>query len=394
MGNQMMRWTTSAVAAAAVLIGANSAALAQVPEITGEPIIDTPELLEWPKDNGPRVPDLTEPTSNRLWDFHGSIDDCDMVLSTAGNYHMALRDLWFNIYLPNFEADQRQALRNWYYTTSPPISAQQTVNSTLTIANLTANCLPQIAVGPGGLMNTLESLNFPPDVFADERPVTIGSRIPIIQNQGNVILVRKGNPLRIRSVWDLDRVRLVTSNPYTEPGSFGNYSGTIFNIAAEQRGTEAATRLFNRIFNENNDRYQRRDDDDRRWRHDDDDDDDRWGGWHHRRGAWLAGARIHHREVPWSVAIGEADAGLMFYHLALFAMESFPDQFDIVPLGGTVRNPDPVEGNRIGRLFAIRINGDWNATQYAAQEALIDEFLSPEFTVILRQYGLVRPDNF
>ncbi len=40
-------------------------------------------------------------------------------------------------------------------------------------------------------------------------------------------------------------------------------------------------------------------------------------------------------------------------------------------------NPDLVEGNRIGRLFAIPINGDWNATQYAAQEALIGEFLLP-----------------
>lgn len=381
MGNQEMRKTISVSAVAAVLLGANAAAIAQVPPITGEPIIDTPQLLEWPKDNPPRNPDLTEPTSNRLWDFHGSIDDCDMVLSTAGNYHMALRDLWFDVYLPSFEAAQGQALRNWYYTTSPPISAPQAVNSTLTIANLTANCLPQIAVGPGGLMNTLESLT-----FTDGRPVTIGPRIRIIQNQGNVILVKRGNPENIQSVWDLDRVRLVLSNPDTEPGSFGNYSGSIFNIAAAQRGTEAATRLFNRIFNENNQHIRRNDDDDDDFDDDDDDDD--------RRGAWLAGARIHHREVPWSVAFGEADAGIMFFHLARFAVDSFPDQFEIVPLGGTAENPDPLPGNRIGRLFAIRINGDWNPTQFAAQEELIDSFLSPEFTAILLQFGLVRPDGF
>ena len=387
MGNVQMRWTTSVTAVAAVLLGAN-AAVAQVPEITGEPIIDTPDLLEWPKDNPPGIPDLTEPTSNRLWDFHASFDDCEMVLSTAGNYHMALRDLWFDVYLPSF---RRRELRNWYYSTSPPISPDQITNGTLTIANLSANCLPQIAVGPGGLMNTLESLTFP-----DGSPVTYGPRIPIIQNQGNVILVKRGNPLNIRSVWDLDRVRLVTSNPFTEPGSFGNYSGSIFNIAAEQRGTEAATRLFNRIFNENNERYRARDDDRRggRWFHDDDDDDDRWGGWHRRRGAWLAGARIHHREVPWSVAIGEADAGLMFYHLARFAVDSFPDQFEIVPLGGTVENPDPLPGNRIGKLFAIRVNGDWTRRQSRAQERLLDVFGSSEFTAILNQYGLVRPSDF
>ncbi len=382
-----MRWTVSVSAAAGVLLGASAAAVAQeVPEITGEPIIDIPDLLEWPLDNPPRIPDLTEPTSNRLWDFHASIDDCDMVLSTAGNYHMALRDLWFDVYLPSFPAGEEP--RNWYYTTSPPISADQIVNNTLTIANLTANCLPQIAVGPGRLMNTLEGLT-----FDDGRPVTVGTRIPIIRNFGNVILVRKGNPRRIRSVWDLDRVRLVTSNPFTEPGSFGNYSSSIFNIAFAQRGERAATRLFNRIFNDNNRRFHR---------HDDDDDDDGWHGysrgdvgrWYWRRGAWLSGARIHHREVPWSVAIGDADAGLMFYHLALFAKNSFPDEFDIVPLGGTVENPDPVEGNRVATLFAIRINGDWTPEQFDAQERLIDSFLSPEFTAILSQYGLRRPEGF
>ncbi|NNG05745.1 MAG: solute-binding protein [Inquilinus sp.] len=381
----MLKGTRFALLGVAVVITTTVAAEAQIPEITGSPVIDRPTLLEWPKDNPPAVPDLTEPTSNRLWDFHASIDDCDMVLSTAGNYHMALRDLWFDHYLPSFswsdhDGDddndgrdwRRGGLRNWYYTTSPPISAQQTVNGTLTIANLTANCLPQIAVGPGGLMNTLQSLQ-----FADGTWVTKGDRIPIIRNQGNVILVKRGNPENIRSVWDLARVNLVTSSPTTEPGSFGNYSGSIYNIAAAQRGPEAAARLFNEIFNNNDVRHG--DDDDRRGRG---------------RGLWLAGERIHHREVPWSIAYGQADAGLMFYHLAKFAVDSFPHLFEIVPLGGTVDSPDPVAGNRVGTLFAIRINGDWNRRQYAAQEALIDDFLSPEFTVILNQYGLVRPPGF
>ena len=367
-----MKWTTTVSAAAVLLLGANIGAHAQLPSppITGAPIIDAPELLEWPKDNPPRDPDLTEPTSNRLWDFHGSIDDCEMVLSTAGNYHMALRDLWFDQYLPSFAAGDE--LRNWYYTTSPPVSPPQVVNSTLTIANLTANCLPQIAVGPGRLMNNLESLT-----FDDGTPVTTGTRIPIIRNNGNVILVKRGNPLNIRSVWDLDRVRLVTSNPFTEPGSFGNYSNSIFNIAAAERGEAAATRLFNRIFNTNNLRVDLEDLED---------GDD--------VGAWLSGERIHHREVPWSVAIGRADAGLMFYHLALFAKNSFPDQFDIVPLGGTVDAPDPVAGNRVATLFAIRIAGDWTPRQIDARERLINGFLSPEFTATLFQYGLRRPVGF
>ena len=121
----MFKGTSFALFCASVVLATTATAVAQIPDITGSPVIDRPTLLEWPKDNPPAVPDLTEPTSNRLWDFHASIDDCDMVLSTAGNYHMALRDLWFDHYLPRFAPPD---LRNWYYTTSPPISAQQTVN--------------------------------------------------------------------------------------------------------------------------------------------------------------------------------------------------------------------------------------------------------------------------
>jgi hypothetical protein len=330
---------------------------AQVPAITGSPTIDSPKLLEWPKDNPAAVPDLTEPTSNRLWDFHASIDECEMVLSTAGNYHMALRDLWFDEYLPNFAPAN---LKNWYYTTSPPISPDQIANGTLTIANLTANCVPQIAVGPGSLMNTLEAMT-----DANGNPVTEGGRIPIIRNQGNVILVKKGNPKNIQDIFDLgnENVRVVTSNPFNEKGSFGNYSSSIFNIAAAQAGTAAATDLFNSIFNSSSPEKK-----------------------------WLSGARIHHREVPWSIAHGKADAGLMFYHLAKFAVDSFPDKFEIVPLGGTAENPDPVAGNRIATLFAIKIVGNWSPTQIAARDALLDAFASNAFTAILNQYGLVRPN--
>ena len=40
-----------------------------VPEITGSPEIDTPQLLDWPLDIPSTTPDLSEPTSNRIYDF-------------------------------------------------------------------------------------------------------------------------------------------------------------------------------------------------------------------------------------------------------------------------------------------------------------------------------------
>ena len=85
---------------------------AEVPAITGSPEIDTPQLLDWPLDIPSTTPDLSEPTSNRIYDLHARISNCEdtnVVLSTAGNYHMALRDLWYDYYLPKTQ----DIVQNW-----------------------------------------------------------------------------------------------------------------------------------------------------------------------------------------------------------------------------------------------------------------------------------------
>jgi hypothetical protein len=106
---------------------------------------------------------------------------------------------------------------------------------------------------------------------------------------------------------------------------------------------------------------------------------------------WLAGARIHHRDLPWSVAYGRADAAVIFYHLGLFARQTFPDIFDLVPLGGTADNPQPLKGTIVTTRYLIRIQGNWTARQIEAQEKLVETLLSDDFTKILEKRGLVRP---
>ncbi|MGF1538692.1 MAG: substrate-binding domain-containing protein [Elainellaceae cyanobacterium] len=264
---------------------------------------------------------------------------------------MALNQLWYEHLLPS-----TPSIDSYYYTTSPPISPQQATNATVTFANVKLNCRPHIAVGPGRLMDRLQELG-----------VTRSEPVPFIRNRGNVMLVKRGNPKNIRTIWDLGRpdVRVVTSNPDTEPGSFGNYSGSIYNIADSDPNPPnpayTAEDLFNTLFNTNN-------------------------------GKWLAGARIHHREVPHSVAFGDADVGLMFYHLALFARETFPDKFDIVPLGGTVEAPQPLPGNRVATLFYVEIDGELSVNQTQSVSSLIQAFESPTFTEILASFGLDRPE--
>ncbi len=337
----------------AVLSVFSTTTLTAAPKITGEPkIVSIKSLLDWPQDFAKQKPNLTEPTANRLNDLHGQIGRCDIVLSTAGNYHMALRELW-QIYLK----DNAKALgiKTWFYTTSPPISPAQTQSNVVQFGNLDLNCRPQVAVGPGKLMKKLIKLG-----------VTDGKPVPVVKNYGNVILVKKGNPKGIKNVWDLAKkdVVLVTPNPKMEPGSFGNFSGTIFNVATNDKTPPkgmTADALFNGIFSGK------------------------------QTGKWVTGKRIMHREIPWAISSGNADAGVIFYHLALYFKRTFPDKFDIVALGGTVDKPVPVAGNKVGVLKAVRIKGSWTPMQLKAREKLMIALKSKIFSTILKKHGINRP---
>ncbi len=107
-------------------------AWAEMPKINGNPIIDTPKLLHWPADRGLVVPNLNNPTSNTLFDLHGTISSYDMILFTEGNYHPALHDVW-PIFLKKFND---QPLHNCFYTTSPPVIVEQIKNQILAFGNL------------------------------------------------------------------------------------------------------------------------------------------------------------------------------------------------------------------------------------------------------------------
>ena len=347
-----MRWNHSL---SIILLAASflfmSTVIADMPAISGKPVVDLPKLLAWPQYGSAVKPDITEPTANTLNDLTGNIRDCDIVLSTAGNYHMALTELWPN-YLAMFPESDRP--RNWFFTTSPPVAPEQIASHNLKIGNLQSACRPQVAVGPKRLIERLTASG-----------VTDGVPVEVFVNRGSVLLVKKGNPKHIRGIWDLagKNVTLATPNPEKEAGSFESYRDAIYAIAASDPQPPAgltADILFNRIF------Y----------------------GVSGNPDKWLTGARIHHREVPWSVAYGKADVGILYYHLALHAVRQFPDKFEIVPLGGTVENPQPLPGNKPGSHYAVRIQGDWSARQLLAREKLIEALTSPQFGTILVKHGM------
>jgi hypothetical protein len=208
----MRYWYLSSLSMLIFLFG-NLTAGAEMPKITGKPVLDVPKLLDWPADQGTVTPNLNDPTSNILYDFHANISSCDLVLSTEGNYHPALHDIW-PIFLAKFKD---QPLQNWFYTTSPPVSLEQITNQALQVGTLYTTCRPSVVVATKKVIDKLMQAGY-----------TEGPAYPLYQDRGVVILVKKGNPKQLHAVWDLGRknVRLVTPNPELEPGAFENYTGT------------------------------------------------------------------------------------------------------------------------------------------------------------------------
>ena len=316
------------------------------PEITGAPIIKSPDLLHWSTDFNPKSPDLTEPTSNRIYDLHMQVSDCstfDFILSTSGNYHMALTEFWYDFFL------RKHDVKNFYFSTSPPIGVEQTKNTELSYGNVALNCKPFFIVGPKAVIDS-----------AIEQHLIVGDPIELFSNQGNVLLVKKGNPKQIQSIWDLGRedVILATSNPYTEPGSFGNYANSIYNIALMDKNEKEAIALFKSLFGNDTKK-------------------------------WVSGKRIHHREVPHLIYSNEADVGMVFYHLARYFVESFPESFDIVPLGGSIERPNPLPGNKIATLFLAKSNVELSDRQKQNSDAFMEAIENGNFEAYLSKHFLI-----
>lgn len=328
------------------------AAFAEMPKISGEPVIDAPQNLEWPLDGDVMTPNLHNLTSNMLYDLHGKVDSCDLVLSTEGNYHMALRDVW-PLVLAKFKDDP---LHNALYTTSPTVVISQIKKGVVQFDNLDIHCPPSVAVANKVVIEKLAAAGF-----------TDGDASPLYKDRGVVILVKNGNPKRIASIWDFGKegVRIVTPNPEYEAGAYQNYRDAIYNIARADPNPPkgwTAEKLMEIIFNgASGDPYK-----------------------------WLAGPRIHHRDEPWSVAYGRADAAVILYHIGRYTKQSFPSIFDIVPLGGTADNPQPLAGTKTDTRYVVALKGDWSPKQKAARTALIDTLLSQDFSAALEKHGLKR----
>ena len=295
--------------------------------------------LDWPEEQAggdPRFSRWFQPGSNMCLDFHGDPVKARLVIFSDGNHHMALKEC-LDLFLK-----ENGGLFGIFYATTPPGPILNMVRTGgLQIGNLIISVSPHVFISPPEVLDNLVADRF------------MSGHVPFVRNQGNVLLVKKGNPKQLFKVSDLSRgdIRLFLSNPDTEKASFRSYYNTLKAIATR----ESANHEF---------------------------PDDKI-----KQGQVLFGRGIHHREAPQALADDRADVAIVYYHLALRYVRIFPSLFEIVPLGGTALNPQPVSENVISLTHAgiIGDGGNWGSKFL--------HFLSSEIVSHIYAYhGLLRVD--
>ena len=363
-----------------------------VPAITGKPIIvQHLGKVAWPQEDEVTVPYLTQFVANDINDLHGDVT-CDLIISTPGNYHMALRDAMkgrSDLKLVGLQKQVKEAYDvSVCWTTSPPIALQHIPAEDVQFKNIHVKGRPALAMGPGGVMDKLVSKG-----LVDEK-----TRKPFLRNKGNVILARADAAKKIKTVCDLSgKTRVVTPNPELEPGSFGNFSGTIFNVADQNDFGCDATKLFNGIFSQDVSKI-----DTSSFANPYDINGvlkvfgvDKNGRKKTAAPKWVASSRIMHRDIPYALCHNEADAGGIFYHQAVYlknVLGATGCKLEIIPLGGTETDPKPLKGNRVGTLHIAKVAGAFPQKVLDARD-LVYEFLtsSPIWTKILSEHGMEDP---
>ena len=271
--------------------------------------------------------------SNVVLDFHGSVQDPDLVIFMAGNQYPVLPDLIaaFREWIASQSQYAGVRVDRIFYATTPPgrlIDAMQA--GQLLLGNLS------IDVRPDKLW---------PDVFMTGRPQQrrmqaakyVEEWSVYTRNRGMVLLVAAGNPKNIRGVADLLRedVRVALSSPSREPASFESYSATL----RAQGGADFPEQVLKKV-------------------------------------STVSPIVVHHRENPQFIYDRIADVAPMYYHFGEFLKKSMPEHFDYVRL--------PAEGNVRDELAISMIH---DAPHKAASAAWTQFIRSDAAGAVYQQYG-------
>jgi len=286
------------------------------------------EHLKWPAElasqqNTP-ASSWFQPGNNIALDFHGDPYTADITLLSDGNHHMALQETL---------AGSEYAKNIFYVTLPPQVLLQIIINKEVYLGNLRLPVQPHIILSPATIIDTLLASG------------KLSKSVPFIKNRGNVLLIRKGNPKNIFRVEDIlrDDIRLFISNASTEKASHLAYRDTLNNIAQNKQLEEWLESGSSRI---------------------------------------MFGKKVHHREAPQALFENHCDVAILYYHLALRFVRIFPDDFEIIPLGGTADDPQPGPENVISDVHMGLF------TDTTAGEGLFDYLQSQTVKDIYRTHGL------
>lgn len=179
---------------------------------TGTPAATPPIRSEavyppWSKgENNPALHkglEFTVPEVDNLPDFHGSLDDPQLVLFVGGNYFFAMAPL-----VKEFESEHPDLRGRIYYLTIPPglLVKMMESGNTITVGNMTWTVAPDVFAA--GLKKVDEQI---------AAGTLVGPATRYVTND-LTIMVPKGNPAGIKTVADLGKpdVRLVMPNPEFE----------------------------------------------------------------------------------------------------------------------------------------------------------------------------------
>jgi hypothetical protein len=311
------------------------------------------------------IPSISQPFYNTVIDVRATVSakDTELILSTAGNWQFALRELLETKYF----VENPTVQESYLITCSPPISVQQMNLGRVKVGNIMyKDAEPHVAIGPQAVMNRLTENNFIPSGFTP---------FAFFQNYGSVILKLKGNT-KYNTFADLAKV---------QPGRFGtatvgainNYRNSVRNIFNSNPGVVAplvaqgltGELLEQQLFDE---------------------------------GTIPAIGPPMHQSIPHVLVTDQADVGLMFLELAVGIMRNNPGIFEACYLAkdeeGCTDDPeilklgqDPLDGNQINTMFATKTTTAVNAEQELARDNFVDTLQSDELTGVLANSGLRRP---
>jgi ABC-type molybdate transport system substrate-binding protein len=274
--------------------------------------------------------------SNICLDFHGDPVAARLVIFSDGNHHMALLET-----AQAFLKLHPETVDIFYATTPPSVLIKSIEHNGVSIGNLKISRNPDVFIAPDSVIGSL----------LEKKLISTHQAFAI--SQGNVLLIKKGNPKNIAQITDLLRetVTLFISNPQTEQASYRVYRDTLIGLC-EESGIDIN-------LPESKLDAERKD--------------------------MLFGEKIHHREAPQAIYSNAADVAILYYHLALRYCRIFPNEFDFIPLGGTRESPQPSAGNVCSNYHAGVVNSSENKSM---ANAFIQFLLSDEGKAIYESHGL------